>query len=118
MKTLTLTEAAVYQDSFDAVAAGSPTLAQAQEVEAVMAGLDHLRPIGAAASALVDRYTNILGTLPEEKRVAVVEAIDGKNAASPRITIEFIKEEIVEAPVEPDVPSEPETPAEAEPLVP
>lgn len=83
---MTFADAAKYQDSFDAVEAGTATYAEAMEVEAVMAGLDHLRDIGNRAGRIVDARINLLADLPAEKHEAVVAAIDA--GAAPRIILD------------------------------
>ena len=82
---LAFSDATTYQASFDAVAAGTATWAQAKEVEAVMNGLDYLRTIGNASGVMVDARTNLIANVPEAAQAAVIAAIDTAEPKLPRI---------------------------------
>jgi hypothetical protein len=80
--TMTLAEAASFQPSFDAVAAGVATAAQLSEVEAVQIAVVHyMRDIGALADAQVRGRKALLDGIPEARQAKVLIALDGKAAA-------------------------------------
>jgi hypothetical protein len=84
--TLSVADAAAYQASFDAVAAGEATAGQIAEVQAVVIGLTHyLRDAGALAEAQARSRAALTEALPEERAAAVTAALDGADAAGPRL---------------------------------
>lgn len=86
--TMTFTEAAEFQAAFDAVATGIATYAQAVEVDAVVNAIfQMMQPIGERAGRIMDGRANLLAAIPEDKRAAVLEAIDGKDISAPRLTV-------------------------------
>lgn len=85
--TMTFAEAAAYQESFDAVEAGTATHSQAVEVDAVINAIGQMmRPIGEKAGRLMDARENMLAFLTKDRHEAVLDAIEGK-ASTPRLAV-------------------------------
>lgn len=86
--TMSFAEAAAYQAAFDAVANGTATPAQAQDVDAVINAVGQMmRPLGARAGAIIDARINLLAGVPEALRAAVVATLDGKDAAPAALAV-------------------------------
>lgn len=90
------TEALPFQESFEAVLAGTATVSQAIEVDAVVNGVHrYMQAAGSAASQLIDARTNALASAPEGKRAAMAELFDGKNPKPPRILFDSDEQAIM-----------------------
>lgn len=77
--TMTLAEAAAFQDSFDAVEAGTATAAQLAEVQAIIIGVVHYtRDVGALADAQARGRLAMFDGLTDKRKQAVMTALDGK----------------------------------------
>jgi hypothetical protein len=77
--TMTLADAAAFQNSFDAVEAGTATAAQLAEAQAVIIAVVHYtRDIGALADAQAKGRKAMLASLDEGRKAKVMTALDGK----------------------------------------